>query len=89
MADRPVTQSQKDSDGDITALCTPEEYWSPRLKLDAIQDIESGDHTYYVPWNSGRTEIRVVRDPKVQDGKYLRTDRDDTDRNNLDDLADC
>jgi len=30
MADRQVTQSRKDSDGDILALCNPGEYWSPR-----------------------------------------------------------
>ena len=89
MADRPVRQSGKDADGDITALCNGESEWSPRRKLDAIQDIESGDHTYHVPWKSGRTEIKVVKDSSVKDGKYLRTDRDDTDKNNLDDLPDC
>jgi hypothetical protein len=43
-------------------------------------------HTYYVPWNTGRTEIRVVQGTH---GPYLRTDRDGTSRNNLDDLPDC
>lgn len=89
MADRPVRKTGKDDDGDITALCNDGSDWSPRRKLDAIRDIESGLHTYYVPWNSGRTEIRVVKDSSVKDGKYLRTDRDDTDKNNLDDLPDC
>ncbi len=38
-------------------------------------------------WPGGvRTEIRVVNGPT---GKYLRTDRDNTSRNNLDDLPDC
>lgn len=60
--------------------------WSPRTKQDAIQDIENGIHTYYVPWTSGRTEIRVVQG---SNGKYLRTDRDSTTKNNLDDLPDC
>ncbi|PIR39563.1 MAG: hypothetical protein COV35_03380 [Alphaproteobacteria bacterium CG11_big_fil_rev_8_21_14_0_20_39_49] len=87
MADRPVTETCKDSDGDILALCCPNEYWSPRKKADAINDIETRLHTYHVPWKSGRTEIRVVNDPTK--GKYLRTDRDDTSRNNLDDLPDC
>ena len=49
-------------------------------------DIESRAHTYHVPWTDGRTEIRVVNGAK---GKYLRTDRDNTTRNNLDDLPDC
>ena len=86
MADRAVTQTGKDADGDITRLCNPGKSWSPRSKQDAIDDIESGDYTYYVPWNSGRTEIRVVDGPN---GKYLRTDRDGTSKNNLDDLPNC
>lgn len=87
MANRAVTQSGKDRDGDITALCNPGEYWSPRPKNDAIRDIESGTHSYFVPWRGERpTEIRVVNGPN---GKYLRTDRDSTSRNNLDDLPDC
>ena len=86
MADREVTRTGKDRDGDITALCNPGRSWSPRSKRDAIHDIESGIHGYYVPWSSGRTEIHVVNG---QTGKYLRTDRDSTSRNNLDDLPDC
>ena len=87
MADRAVTRTRKDRDGDILALCNPGDYWSPRTKADAIRDIEAGIHRYYVPWSDGRrTPIRVVNGPT---GKYLRTDRDDTARNNLDDLPDC
>jgi hypothetical protein len=86
MADRAVYRTRKDIYGDILALCNPEEFWSPRSKEEAIRDIEQGIHTYYVPWTDGRTEIRVVRG---QSGKYLRTDRDNTVRNNLDDLPDC
>lgn len=86
MADRPVRKTGKDQDGDITRLCNEGSQWSPRSKQNVIQDIESGTHTYHVPWKSGRTEIRVVNGPT---GKYLRTDRDDTSKNNLDDLPDC
>ena len=86
MSDRSVRNTGKDSDGDITKLCDPGAAWSPRLKADAIRDIEGGIHTYHVPWTSGRTEIRVVNGPT---GKYLRTDHDNTNRNNLDDLPDC
>lgn len=86
MSDRAVRNTGKDSDGDITKLCDPGAVWSPRYKADVIKDIEGGVHTYYVPWKSGRTEIRVVNGSS---GKYLRTDRDDTTRNNLDDLPDC
>jgi len=84
MADRAVRQTKKDSDGDILALC--DSGWGHRYKDDAIRDIETGVHTYHVPWTSGRTEIRVVNGST---GKYLRTDRDSTSKNNLDDLPDC
>lgn len=86
MARRAVRNTGKDRDGDITKLCNPGDYWSPRKKADAIFDIENGLHTYYVPWQSGSTDIHVVNGPN---GKYLRTDRDNTSRNNLDDLPDC
>lgn len=86
MADRAVRKTGKDRDGDITKLCNDGDFWSPRLKADAIRDIETGAHTYHVPWTTGRTEIRVIVGPK---GKYLRTDRDNTSKNNLDDLPDC
>lgn len=86
MADRAVRKTRKDRDGDILALCDDGAVWSPRRKADAIRDIETGTHTYHVPWRDGRTEIRVVNGPN---GKYLRTDRDSTSRNNLDDLPDC
>lgn len=86
MSDRAVRTTGKDSDGDITELCSAGQSWSPRSKAGAIQDIESGTHTYHVPWPEGRTEIRVVAGPN---GKYLRTDRDNTTKNNLDDLDDC
>jgi len=86
MNDREVRNTGKDNDGDITKLCDPGQSWSPRSKADAIRDIENSTHTYHVPWKSGRTEIRVVNGAN---GKYLRTDRDNTSRNNLDDLPDC
>ena len=82
MADRYVTRTGKDVDGDITKLCNPGKFWSPRSKQDAISDIESRNHTYYVRWTSGRTKIQVVNG-------YLRTDRDGTSKNNLDELPDC
>jgi len=87
MADRAVTRSGKNSDGDITRLCKPGEYWSPRGKQSVISDIEAGTHRYYVPWSDGKsTWIRVVNGAN---GKYLRTDKDQTTRNNLNDLPDC
>lgn len=86
MVDRPVTHTGKASDGDITKLCSPGASWSPRMKANAIADIERGIHSYYVQWGEKRTGIHVVDGPT---GKYLRTDRDETTRNNLRDLPDC
>ena len=87
MAKRYVRQTGKDNDGDITRLGNSGEFWSPRSKADAIQDIESGTHEYWVNWaNYPETKIRVVTGTR---GKYLRTDRDQTSKNNLDDLPDC
>ncbi|MCP4425319.1 MAG: DUF3892 domain-containing protein [Chloroflexi bacterium] len=83
---RYVTQTRKNWDGDIIALCNPTASWSPRGKQDVITDIENRFHTYVVPWTNGETTIRVVNGST---GKYLRTDRDNTSRNNLDDLPNC
>lgn len=87
MATRYVIRSGKDKDGDITKLCNSGETWSPRSKANAIRDIEDKVHEYYVHWNDGqKTIIKVVNGAN---GKYLRTQRDGSTKNNLDDLDDC
>ncbi len=86
MADRRVTHTRKDRHGDITKLCNPGEPGSPRAKLDAIRDIESGTHSYYVLSSGGRSDIQVVNGPT---GKYLHSDPDGEAGNNLDELPDC
>ena len=86
MARREVTHSGKDPDGDITALCNPRADWLPRLKGDAIDDIENNNHQYFVRVRGQEVDVRVVDGPT---GKYLRTDPDSTTTNNLDDLPDC
>ena len=87
MASRQVFAARKNVEGDITALCNSSEFWSPRYKNDAIIDIETGEHSYYVLISGIKVNIRVVDDPIK--GKYLRTDPDQTNRNNLDMLPDC
>lgn len=87
MAKRYVTKTGKDRDGDITKLCNAGEAWSPRSKADAIRDIEGKIHEYFVRWPEKETRVEVINDAKK--GKYLRTDRDTTTRNNLDELPDC
>ena len=88
---RRITHTRKDRDGDILVLCSPGHYpghyWSPVSKNDTIRHIESNLYGYHVDWPDGvRTDVRVVDGPN---GKYLRTDKDATTRNNLDDLPDC
>jgi hypothetical protein len=83
MAGRRVTQTRKNNQGDITALCNPAESWSPRRKVDAISDIESNAHTYYVDRDGHRTNVHVVDGPT---GKYLRTTADSGSANNLDNI---
>jgi len=87
MSERTVTQTRKDSNRNITHLCKPGENWSPKKSSDVIYDIECKIHRYYVPKKSGgRTEIHVVNG---SNGKHLRTNPDDIERNNLDELPDC
>ena len=87
MADRQVTRTDKDSDGDILALCNPRHFWSPRQKSDAISDIETNSHSYYVRSSDGsRVNIIVVEET---DGKHLRTEPNSKPQDNLDNLPDC
>lgn len=86
MADRRVTKSGKDSDGDITSLCNDGATWSPRKKAEAIRDIDDNAHTYYVDRAGHRTDVHVVN---VDGKKHLRTTKDKSDKNNLDNLPDC
>lgn len=86
VAERRVTHTGKNADGDITGLCNPEEDWYSRLTAAAVADIESGTHSYYVEGTGGRTRISVVDGPN---GKYLRTAANRASADNLDDLPNC
>ena len=86
MAARIVQATRKDNDGDIAYLCNFVESWAPRHKNDVILDIEANIHSYGV-FIAGKTvEIQVVDGTA---GKYLRTDPDKTEKNNLDELPNC
>jgi hypothetical protein len=56
-------------------------------KYDAITEIESNVYQYFVNWGAFSTQIKVV--VNKYDQKYLRTDMDNTARNNLEELPDC
>ena len=87
MAERQVRRTGKDDDGDITALCNAGAPWSPRSKADAIADIESTTHRYYV--QEGGTQRASVKVVMGATGKHLRTGRDALAENNLDTLPNC
>ncbi|MEG3172091.1 DUF3892 domain-containing protein [Sphingomonas sp. ZB1N12] len=87
MAKRCVQATVKNTQGEIAKLRHFGEFWSSRSKADAIADIHAGTHEYWVNWtNAPETKIKVV---SGSTGKYLRTDRDTTTCNNLDDLPGC
>lgn len=84
-----VFRTGKDRHGDITSLCG-DGWWSPRSKLDAVDDIDSGKIAYLVPGvNDVPVAVVVKRDPSVADGVFLATDPDGRPLNNLGELPDC
>jgi hypothetical protein len=84
MADRLVTGTGKDSQGDITGLCGS---WGSQTKTAAISDIQTGSHRYYTSGPSGSQVDIIVVDGAT--GKYLRTEPDLTKSDNLQSLPDC
>ena len=80
---RRVRQTGKSSSGDITKLCSPGQPWSPRSLADAVLDIESGAHGYYVDEQAPAVEVSVVQD---EEGKHLTTTSNPLSRNNLSNL---
>jgi hypothetical protein len=85
LADRQVTHTRKDVDGDIVVLCNPLSSWILRAKDGALEDIEHGVHTYYVESNGSRVYVQAV-DWLV--GKRLETTTDPTSASNLRNLPD-
>ena len=87
MANRKVTKTGKNEDGDIIILYNASTIWSPKYKNLAMLEIEAGVHRYYVKIGDDEVDIRVAND--LFTGKYLSTDPDKTTRNILKDLPDC
>lgn len=84
MADRRVTRSGKDTNGNITSLCGG---WGSVATATAIREIDSGTNTYFVQDGYGRrADVHVVTGAY---GKYLRTDPNATCSDNLDNLPNC
>ena len=84
MANRQVTRSGKDRNGDITRLCGA---WGITQKATAISEIERRVHRYYVEDEYGRQADVIVVEVRL--GKHLRTEPDASCANNLDNIPDC
>lgn len=84
---REVTATRKLPDGVITHLCGGAgASWGPVPVGDAIDQIENGSVAYFTNIGGVAAHVNVVDDPQ---GKYLRSQADETTSNNLDDLPDC
>ncbi len=78
--DRRIKSTKKDSNGNVIALCNPDESWSPVAKDTVLRDIRSARRSYYVQELPKRVYIRVERD------NTLETTSDQTSKNNLNNL---
>ena len=84
MADRAVYRTAKDNFGNIVGLWGD---FGTVSHTDAIDDIEHGVERYWVPLEGGAGSIVEVVNGAY--GKYLRTNWDGQQRNNLMDLPDA
>jgi hypothetical protein len=73
MANREVRAVRLDEFGNVSALGNEESPWKRVSSEEAILDIETGRHKYFVQWPERRTVVMAVYG---RHGKYLRTDRD-------------
>lgn len=87
MADRQITATRRDEDGDITHLCNEGASWSPVTKADAIEDIEADPPLHRSLVKSGNDEVDIIVVHRGS-GVYLRTEPDLSKADNLDNLPD-
>ena len=86
MAEREITQTRKGYDGDILALCNPNQSWSPRFKNDVIKDIEIGIHKYFL---KERNKIIYICVEFKRGSKHLIVDKIEATTTNLENLKNC
>ena len=84
MSELPVYRTRKDQWGNIVALGGE---FGIISHGDAILSIECNIDLYYVPLDEGAGSIIQVAEGPL--GKYLRSNWDGRERNNLVDLPDC
>lgn len=83
MAERRVEGIRKDDNGNIDAICGS---WGLSSVPDAVREIESGTHSYYVEEAGVRTPVEVA---SGDEGERLRTIEDPASDNHLQNLAGC
>jgi len=71
----------------ITHLCAQDAFWSPVTVAQAIREIESGAIRYFTRAGNRIAPLSVVKDG--HGSKYLRSQRDVTAADNLDNLPPC
>jgi Protein of unknown function (DUF3892)/FAD binding domain len=80
---REVTAVRKKRGGVITHLCNGEASWSPVTVRQAVREIESGTIQYFVRSGNRLVPVQAVG------GDYVRSQADDSEVNNLDNLPGC
>lgn len=83
MTDRRVTMVQRNEDGEIAALCNPDEEWSPVNRDTVIRHLKTGLFDYYTAEADYITYVRVVEEGDAPD---LQTTPDPNSSNNLENL---
>lgn len=82
MAERRITHSRKDDDGDILGV---KGVWGTASTADVVSHIENSTHVYYVRETDTSTRVHVVTEGRK---KHIRTNADSRSKNNLDNLPD-
>lgn len=83
--DRIITHAYRDERGVIVAVANSGTVWSPRKTADVIREIRSHRVRYFTDDGSGRLKgVHVVQSRTY--GTHIRSNHDDREGNNLDDL---
>ena len=86
VGNRYVSRTGKDEANEITLLCSPGAYWSPKTRQAAIRQIEAGSHRYWISQEGVTVLIEVAEGPR---GKILHAKGRTGSVNGLRDLPNC
>lgn len=82
MARREVRCVKLDGKGEVVAVGNTEE-WGIYYRDDVIQDIATDKNSYYVDFDGEEVDVEIY------DREFLRTEPDNPDSHNLDELPIC